>query len=200
MRTALEKLELCLKKVQWHRQEILTQKETDPLGIKVSASLRFEVIVLHVYLLRTIFCRGIGIEVFFRVFLGGFVGFLKNFFYTRTWDLSLSLLYPETYLSVSVWYFQFNFSPKHKGLRLPIKLKTGPTAFSILLVFCVMLKGTSGCLKLTAWFCDWSVWWHKLFLYIFYYFLISTLQILDWMFLSYLKLSMCKLKCTEILF
>lgn len=159
MRTALEKLELCLKKVQWHRQEILTHKETDPLGIKVSASLRFEVIILHVYLgqysvaVLELRC----FSGFFRVFCGVF----EKLFYTRIWDLSLSLLYPETYLSVSVWYFQFNFSPKHKGLRLLIKLNTGPTAFSILLVFCVMLKGTSGCLKLTAWFCDWRVWWHK---------------------------------------
>lgn len=94
----------------------------------------------------------------FSDFLGGFE---KTFSYTKSWDLSLSLWYSETYFSMSVWYFQLNFSPKHKGLRLLIKLNTGPTALSILLVFCVMLKGTSSCLKLAARFCDWSVWWHK---------------------------------------
>lgn len=62
----------------------------------------------------------------------------------------MSLFYWETYLFLSVWYFQLNFSPKNKGSRHPIKLNTEPTAFSILLVFCVMLKGTSSCLKLSV--------------------------------------------------
>lgn len=96
----------------------------------------------------------------FQGFLGGFCGGCKKI-YTKTHDLSLSLLYTETYFCLSDTFHLINFSPKHKGLWLPIKLNTGPTAFSILSVFCVMLEGTSGCLRVTAWVCDWSIWWHK---------------------------------------